>query len=125
MVFFYSALFPAGFFFGFFILTFQYFSDKFCLVRIWGWSPLIGAELVVFSRRFFFTGAMIAFAIVSSFAWAQFPYDNLCDPLEGEAETGLRNTYTGVRNLKGELIDNGTVVVNQDTNSVQCMQNVR
>jgi hypothetical protein len=125
MVFFYSALFPAGFFFGFLILTFQYYSDKYCLVRVWSWSPLIGAELAVFSRRFFFTGATIAFAAVSSLVWAQFPYDNLCDPLRDDVTPDWSGNYTGVKDLNGKLVDGGSVLVEQDTNSVECLQNWR
>ena len=79
VVFFYSALFPPGFFFGFLILFFQYFVDKFAMVRLWSWQPAIGSELAVFSRRYFFSSAALATCLVSAYAFAQFPYDNLCD----------------------------------------------
>ncbi|CAB9497646.1 protease [Seminavis robusta] len=81
--FFYSALFPASFFFGFAILLVQYYVDKICLVRIWGVAPSLGNKLAVFSRKYFFTGALVAFIISSAYAWAEFPYDNLCDPEGG------------------------------------------
>lgn len=70
--FFYSALFPASFLFGFVILLVQYHVDKFCLLRIWGFSPSLGNSLAVYSRRYFFTGATVAFIIASAYAWAQF-----------------------------------------------------
>lgn len=70
--FFYSALFPASFLFGFAILFVQYHVDKFCLLRIWGFSPSLGSSLAKYSRRYFFTGATVAFIISSSYAWAQF-----------------------------------------------------
>lgn len=123
VVFFYSALFPPGFFFGFIILAFQYFVDKFSLVRLWSWQPRIGAELAVFSRRFFFTGAALAFCIVSAYAFAQFPYDNLCNPLEGQAQSGFSGVYTGVTNGNDEPL--GSITVSQDTNSVFCQQSWR
>jgi hypothetical protein len=124
VVFFYSALFPAGFFFGFVILSIQYLTDKFSLMRIWGWAPLIGAELAVFSRRYFFTGATIAFAVVSSYVWAQFPYDNICDPHDDDVQTGYNGTYTGIKNSNGDFL-NDTVLVTQDTNVVYCDQSWR
>ncbi|GKY95608.1 hypothetical protein MPSEU_000522100 [Mayamaea pseudoterrestris] len=77
--FFYSSLFPTTFFFGFAILIVQYCADKYCLMRIWGWNPELGSELASFSRRYFFSGAVVAYFLVSAYAWAQFPYDNVCD----------------------------------------------
>lgn len=126
VVFFYSALFPPGFFFGFLILTFQYLLDKFSLVRIWSWTPLIGPELAVFSRQFFFTGAALAFCVVSAYAFAQFPYDNLCDPLEPAAD--LSGVYTnfvtyerdGISGWKETVL--AQVDVEQDTETVFCQQ---
>ena len=124
-MFFYSSLFPAGFFFGFVILATQYYTDKFSLLRIWGWTPLIGSELAVFSRRFFFTGATIAFAVVSSYIWAQFPYDNVCDPLEGDEQTGFDGLYTDVVDTEGNPVNNGVLNVTQTTNVVYCSQGWR
>lgn len=125
VVFFYSALFPSGFFFGFVILTFQYLTDKFSLLRIWGWAPFIGSELAVFSRRFFFSGAAITLAVVSSYVWAQFPYDNVCDP--EEVMSGLAGMYTNVTTDNGKEDVNGTgvVYVTQDTNVIYCSQSWR
>jgi hypothetical protein len=124
VVFFYSALFPLGFFFGFLILSFQYLSDKYCLVRIYGWNPLIGSELAVFSRRYFFTSATLAFALVSSYAWAQFPYDNVCDP--GEPVDGFSGKYTNVTDGNDKLVSgDGIVEVTQDTNVLYCDQSFR
>ena len=127
VIFFYSALFPIGYFFGFAILLIQYYTDKYCLVRIWSWSPLIGSEISIYSRRYFLAGATIAFALVSSLVWVQFPYDNLCNPIEGTEVNVRTGEYTGVRNLNGDLVENdtGIVVVEQAFNSVQCLQNWR
>lgn len=62
-------------------------------MRIWGPAPSIGSELASFSRRYFFSGAMLAFVLVSAYAWAQFPYDNLCDPDEQRRTYGMAGTY--------------------------------
>ncbi len=126
VVFFYSALYPCGFFFGFLILWFQYLVDKFSLVRIWSWTPLIGPELAVFSRQFFFTGAALTLCVVSAYAFAQFPYDNLCDPLV--QDTGFSGEYFNVETKQRDPLSGwkditlDSVVVYQDTNSVYCDQ---
>jgi hypothetical protein len=66
--------------------------------RIWEPAPQIGTQLAEFSRRYFFTGALLAFAIVSSYAWAQFPYDNICFP-DSNATTGVAGIYDNVQIL--------------------------
>lgn len=93
--------------------------DKFCLVRLWQPVPTIGSDLAVFSRRFFFPLTLIFFAMVSSFAWAQYPYDNVCDPV---TETGFNETlFAEIRLLDGSVISNVTV----DTEMVSCPQDWR
>jgi hypothetical protein len=92
-------------------------------MRIWGWTPLIGSELAVISRRFFFT-ATVAFALVSSYAWAHFPFDNVCDP--GEPDNGFSGKYTNVMDGNDKLVSSdGTVEVTQDTNVLFCNQKFR
>jgi hypothetical protein len=41
-------------------------TDKYCLMRVWGWIPTIGSELPKFSRRYFFSGSVLAMAIRKS-----------------------------------------------------------
>lgn len=116
MVFFYSALFPGCFFFGFAILFVQYYADKYCLMRIWGRSASIGSELAQFSRRYFFSGALLAYVLVSAYAWLQFPYDNLCDPDQ---------PITGASGVYQYQAPDGTIIpttVTQDTEVVFCQQ---
>lgn len=79
MCFYYSTLYPAAFFFGTAILIVQYYVDKYCLMRIWANTAFLGSELARFSRHYFFSGAVLAYAVISAYAWAGFPYDNLCD----------------------------------------------
>ena len=42
--FYYAMLFPAGFFFGSATLCVHYWTDKFCLLRVWKQAPPIGSE---------------------------------------------------------------------------------
>lgn len=90
-------------------------ADKYCLTRIWAWSPFIGNELARFSRRYFFSGAILAYAIISAYAWAQFPYDNICEPTQ-DATLGASGEYT---------TKEGTITVEQDTFVVYCGQSWR
>jgi hypothetical protein len=107
MVFYYSALFPAGFFFGFVILLTQYYLDKFSLTRLWRPTPKLGADLATFSRRFFFTICLVAFAVVGAIWWAQYPYDNLCSPLEESVAWEGDITFSNVTDLANNLIQGG------------------
>lgn len=120
-VFFYSALLPAGFFFGAVSLAIQYLVDKFSLMRLWGWPPLIGSEVAAFSRRYFFTAALITLTLISSYTWAQFPYDNVCtDQMTSENVTGV---YTGVTTLgSSDVNSNGVVYVEQTSSATYCSQ---
>jgi hypothetical protein len=89
--------------------------DKFCLMRIWANSPFIGSEVAQFSRKYFFSGAVLAYAIISAYAWAGFPYDNLCE-VENNPYTGAAGTYTNVQLASDKNSDNLltiTVVPNQ------------
>jgi hypothetical protein len=87
------------------------------LTRIWAYAPALGNELAKFSRRYFFSGAVLAYAIISAYAWAQFPYDNICDPSE---ETIVRTgNYSGTA-LNGTAI--AYVEVEQSTTVEYCSQ---
>jgi hypothetical protein len=65
-------------------------------MRIWGWIPTIGAELPKFSRRYFFSGSLLALCIISAYTWAAFPYDNLCLP-DNPTEVEGPRTFTGIQ----------------------------
>mmetsp|Transcript_29806 Transcript_29806/g.49189 ORF Transcript_29806/g.49189 Transcript_29806/m.49189 type:complete len:964 (-) Transcript_29806:41-2932(-) len=125
LCFFYSALYPAGFFFCGAILLVQYYTDKYCLMRIWASAPFLGPKLAVFSRRYFFTGALFAYVMVASYDWAQFPYDNLCDP-ETTDGTNYSRSYTNVFFLGDKNEENPrTLEVEQNSNVVACDQSWR
>lgn len=91
-------------------------------MRIWAWSPELGSELASFSRRYFFSGAVLAYFLVSSYAWAQFPYDNVCDPDEPTFRTPA--TYVNIL-APPEDTNLRFVTVSQDTEVVFCPQSWR
>lgn len=116
--FFYSALFPPASLFGFAILQIQYYTDKFCIVRIWRRGPAIGPHLARISRRYFFSAALVVFICSSAFTWAQFPYDNVCDKEgEGSTERLSQKKFDNVRLLDGSVVN---VTVSQEQPVYHC-----
>lgn len=77
---------------------------QFCLLRVWAPTASLGANLATFSRRYFFTGALIAFVIASAYSWAQFPFDNVCDPRNGTI-TPANELLEDVRLFNGTTTD--------------------
>jgi amino acid transporter len=61
-----------------FALLVKYFVDRFSLMRTWKRAPQLGPGVSTFSRRYFFSLACVAMAIISSFYWSGFPFDNIC-----------------------------------------------
>lgn len=75
----YSSIYPAGFLMGAFALFVNYFTDRFSLMRTWKRSPPLGPGISEFSRRYFVTASFLAMAVLSSYFWSAFPFDNLCE----------------------------------------------
>jgi hypothetical protein len=61
-----------------FALLMKYFVDRFSLMRTWKRAPQLGKSVSTFSRRYFFSLACVAMAIISSLYWSGFPFDNIC-----------------------------------------------
>jgi hypothetical protein len=77
----YSLLFPASYFLASATLAVHYWVDKFCLLRVWAPAPKIKSGIADMSRTYFFSVAVIVYAIMSSYGFASFPYDNACGKL--------------------------------------------
>ena len=75
----YCSIYPGALFMCCLALTINFYADKFSLMRSWKRLPLMGTSVCKFSRRYFFSTAVIAMAVVSSYFWSGFPYDNLCE----------------------------------------------
>ncbi|KAL7535279.1 hypothetical protein ACHAXR_006394 [Thalassiosira sp. AJA248-18] len=75
---FYSAFYPLIYFLGAAILFFQYWMDKFLLLRSWQKAPNTGQEISSFSRIYFNTAAILLGAISSGYAYARSPFTFLC-----------------------------------------------
>lgn len=77
LTFFYSSIFPVGFFLSSLALMIHYWTDKFCLLRNWSRAPKLGSE-IAFSSGYFFTAAVVFFAVMLAYLFASSPYDNAC-----------------------------------------------
>lgn len=102
----YSAIYPGALLLCALALFINYFTDRFSLMRTWKRAPHLGAEMSKFSRRYFFSMAIVAMAVISSYYWAAFPFDNVC-PSEGDdaiAGEWLLNGNLTVAVLPGDLM---------------------
>jgi len=90
LTFYYATLLPAGFFLAAIALLVHYWTDKYCLLRLWATAPPIGSEIGYITRTYFFTIALVVYAMVSAYNYASFPYDNAC-----ESETSVPDDYVG------------------------------
>jgi hypothetical protein len=121
LTFFYSALFPAGYFFAAASLTVNYFVDKFCLLRTYGPSPKVGNDVAKFSRSYFFTAAVVVYAIMVSYNFAGFPFDNACNTGDN-VPTDYVGSFSLV-NGDGELV--GTITIEADQTAYNyCLQDM-
>jgi len=87
-------------------LAVHYLVDKFCLLRNWGRAPMLGSKIAHLSRNYFFTVAVGVYAIMSSYNFASFPYDNAC------VVQGAESPYSGSFNATNG--DGQAVEVNID-----------
>ena len=78
MTFYYAMLFPIGFFLASCTLTIHYWTDKFCLLRVWAPAPRIGTRVAEMSRTYFLAAALLVYAFLNSYSYASFPFDNAC-----------------------------------------------
>eukprot|EP00580_Thalassiosira_gravida_P016537 CAMPEP_0201659950 /NCGR_PEP_ID=MMETSP0494-20130426/2690_1 /ASSEMBLY_ACC=CAM_ASM_000839 /TAXON_ID=420259 /ORGANISM="Thalassiosira gravida, Strain GMp14c1" /LENGTH=774 /DNA_ID=CAMNT_0048137655 /DNA_START=1861 /DNA_END=4185 /DNA_ORIENTATION=+ len=86
----YCSIYPAGFFLCAMALFINQFAERFSLMRTWRQAPRLGPHTSSFSRRYVFTLVISAMAVASSYSWAGFPYDNLCEN-EGAGDNDDRN----------------------------------
>eukprot|EP00558_Chaetoceros_sp_UNC1202_P004805 CAMPEP_0197242782 /NCGR_PEP_ID=MMETSP1429-20130617/8423_1 /TAXON_ID=49237 /ORGANISM="Chaetoceros sp., Strain UNC1202" /LENGTH=293 /DNA_ID=CAMNT_0042702873 /DNA_START=334 /DNA_END=1215 /DNA_ORIENTATION=+ len=74
----YCPIYPSALFFCSFSLVMSYFVDRFSLMRSWAPSPKIGKIISRISRRYFMPAAVCISAIMASYMWTSFNFDNLC-----------------------------------------------
>ena len=102
----YCAIYPSALFMCSVTMFIAYFADKFALMRIWKRQPHLGATISEVSRHYFFSLAIVAMAVVSSYYWSAFPFDNICQG-DGPLDSSLVGTYTMERGQKTEAMSYG------------------
>jgi hypothetical protein len=81
-------------------------------MRSWQRAPRVGTEISTISLNYFFSTALFFLALMSSFYWSAFPFDNLC-PTEDVANSTVVGTYRIEAEEHGiENYDNVTVSEN-------------
>lgn len=114
-----SILFPAGFFLGAIALGVHYFSDKYCLLRVWSSKPSLGNATAVNSRTFIMI-AIIFYTFFASYDVASFPYDNGCS-----TDKLVPSSYVGTFYAKDLLNTSVTLTISSSDNSYKfCEQSM-
>lgn len=98
----YCAIYPGAFFMCSFALLVIFFVDRFSLFRTWKPAPNLGTSISKFSRNYFFSLAVVAMAIVSSYYWSAFPFDNLCK--NPDAINRDNFNVTSIRDFDGKFL---------------------
>jgi len=79
LCFFYATIYPASYLFCSLSLVIIYCQDKYLLLRRWQQAPESGPEVAEFSRDYFFTTALVMHAVMTSYWWSGFPYDDVSE----------------------------------------------
>jgi len=90
-------------------------------MRTWKPAPRMGTTISALSRKYFFSVAVAAMAVVGSYMWTGFPYDNLC--VNDPSEAILRYQGTWDVYVHGSNTTDQTVTVEESFYSVRfCRQ---
>jgi hypothetical protein len=74
----YCSIFPAALFLCSFALLVMFYADRFSLMRSWAPAPKISNVISRINRIYFIPATIGIMAIITSYTWAQFGFDNLC-----------------------------------------------
>jgi hypothetical protein len=89
----YCSIYPAALLMCSFYTFINFFTDRFSLMRTWKRAPALGTTISKFSRRYFFSTAIVAMAVVSSYFWSGFPFDNLCSNEDDLVDSSYYGTW--------------------------------
>ena len=79
---------------------------------------MLGTAIARFSRRYFFSIAVVAMAVLSSYNWAAFPFDDLCDT-QIPVPPALAGTYNITR---ADNVTDTAIISEGDTIHTYCSQ---
>merc|ERR1719469_565528 len=60
-------------------LLINFYADKFCVMRTWARAPRIGTSIGKINQIYIIPLTLWAMIIMSSYWWASWPFDNLCE----------------------------------------------
>eukprot|EP00547_Thalassionema_nitzschioides_P018175 CAMPEP_0194240440 /NCGR_PEP_ID=MMETSP0158-20130606/6609_1 /TAXON_ID=33649 /ORGANISM="Thalassionema nitzschioides, Strain L26-B" /LENGTH=936 /DNA_ID=CAMNT_0038975135 /DNA_START=42 /DNA_END=2852 /DNA_ORIENTATION=+ len=116
LTFYYGTIFPVGYFFCAATLVVHYWTDKYCLLRIWSPQPNIGTHLSVFFCKTFLTATLLVLTIMSSYYVASFPFDNACENTSDKVSSDYVGTnFTAIKDGDGKEITNISIDENENT----------
>lgn len=76
--FYYYAIFPSALFLCAGTMLVIYYADSYSIMRIWKRNPQIGPQIAHFNDKYIVPFYILVLAILSSYWWSAFPFDNLC-----------------------------------------------
>ena len=124
----YYTIYPAALFLCSVALLITYFTDKFSLMRTWKRAPHLGTKMAKFSRNYFFPLTVVVMAVLASYYWSGFPFDNLCAQ-DSTVDSEVVGTWllqpTTDSNSDASSSSSDTIVRVQETDQAYrfCLQN--
>lgn len=94
-------------------------------MRTWKRAPHLGSNISMVSRQYFFSLAIVALALVSSYYWASFPFDNICETSATVPTTETGTWTVDVIKSSNDVEEHTTyqVVLTEDDNQYKyCIQ---
>lgn len=91
----YSSIYPTGFFLCSFTLFLNYFTDRFSLMRTWKRQRYIGTEISRIARVVAMSLSWLSMALMSSYFYSAYPFDNLCDTGDTVGSSPAYSLYEG------------------------------
>ena len=79
-------------------------------------APQLGTKISKFSRLYFFSIAVVAMVLLSSYYWSAFPFDNLC---ENDGDTSFSGNWT-LKNADGDAFP--LYLKDEDPSFRRCLQ---
>lgn len=119
--FFYSSLYPLGFFFASIIFVSNYWFDKFSILRTWQQGPKVGGSVAHMSN-FFLLLCLAVYAVMGTYNFWMYPFDNVCE--NGNViDKEFHGSWTAMDSNGGALFQNLVVEEDNEEHSF-CSQNL-
>ena len=118
----YNSIFPTTLFLCSLTYFINYYVDRFSLMRTWKPAPHLGPMISAFSRKYFFSLALMAMALISAYYWSGFPFDDVCQSIDSSDGDSNPNAGHWLIDIKGSSDSTETTVLPSDPTFVRCNQ---